>query len=114
MAEDPLPNEPSETYVIRPAALPDLRFDFPFPRVLPEDPEEARALVLRTLWPQFINQYLPGHHGLADVPAAQRPLVEVMRNDDGENESTGRHIGGLHESLLSADPSGREGADLFS
>jgi len=41
-------------------------------------------------------------------------LVEIKTAEDGEYESTGRHIGGLHESLLSADPSGREGSDLFS
>jgi hypothetical protein len=31
----------------------------------------------------------------------------------GDHVATGRHIGGLHESLSSADPSGRGGADLF-
>ena len=122
-------------------------------------PQEARALVLRTLWPQIIDHYLPERGGMADVPAARRlldagadphelatamraaaytavqnllyridamgddgsppqapgwMLVEIQTTDDGGYEPTGRHIGGLHESLLSADPSGREGSDLFS
>jgi hypothetical protein len=31
---------------------------------------------------------------------------------DAEGEPTGRHVGGLHEDLLTLDPSGREGSDL--
>jgi hypothetical protein len=41
-------------------------------------------------------------------------LVEIAMNDNGEHESTGRHVGGLHESILGADPSGRDGSDLFA
>jgi len=195
---------------LRSAALPHIPFDFPFPRVLPEDPderaavlrrfeewegrpartvsefpfppilpddpderaelmrqfaawenhpEEARQLVISTLWPEIIDHYLPERDGLTGVPAAQRlldagadaqelstamraaayaavfsvlyridsmtdlnappeapgwMLVEIAINDDGEHESTGRHVGGLHESILGADPSGRDGSDLFA
>ncbi len=205
-----VPQEPGEPDGELRFARPNIPLDFPFPPVLPEDPQEraevlrqfeerfgkresilpehlspevlpddpdemaallrqfaewenipqeARALVLRTLWPQVIDNYLPRRHGMAEVPAAQRllaagadpqdlstamraaayaavfsllyridsmgdensppeapgwMLVEVRQNDDGEYESTGRHIGGLHESILSADPSGRDGSDLFS
>ncbi|HEX4431070.1 MAG TPA: hypothetical protein VHZ96_17505 [Frankiaceae bacterium] len=122
-------------------------------------PQEARALVISTLWSGVIDQYLPERGGMAGVPAAERllaagadpqelstamraaayaavfsvlyridsmtdetspmdapgwMLVEVMANDDGEYESTGRHVAGLHESILGADPSGRDGSDLFS
>jgi hypothetical protein len=41
-------------------------------------------------------------------------LMEVRYDDLDEELQTGRRIGGLHESILSADPSGREGADLWS
>jgi hypothetical protein len=41
-------------------------------------------------------------------------LMEVRYDDLDEELETGRRIGGLHESILSADPSGREGADLWS
>jgi hypothetical protein len=41
-------------------------------------------------------------------------LMEVRRDDDYEEIQTGRDLGTLHESILSADPSGREGADLWS
>jgi hypothetical protein len=40
-------------------------------------------------------------------------LIEARPDDDGGPRLTGRHVGGLHESLRSADPSGREGADLL-
>ena len=41
-------------------------------------------------------------------------LVETVVDDDGEPQATGRHLGGLAESILSADPSGNDGSDLFS
>jgi hypothetical protein len=122
-------------------------------------PQEARALVLSTLWPEIIDNYLPERRGMAGVPAARRlleagvdpvelstamraaanaavhsvlyridtmgaagsrleapgwMLVEIQTTEDGGFESTGRHIGGLHESILMTDPSGRDGSDLFS
>ncbi len=36
----------------------------------------------------------------------------LLMETDAEPKLTGRDIGGLHESLLSLDPSGREGSDL--
>jgi hypothetical protein len=204
------PEEPGAPHGEIRFARPNIPFDFPFPAVLPEDPDEraevlrqfeerygkprqilpdhlspavlpddpeemaellrqfaiwedipqeARGLVISTLWPQIIDQYLPGREGMSHVPAAQRllaagadpqdlstamraaayaavfgvlyridsmtdedspadapgwMLVEVMANEDGDNESTGRHVAGLHESILGADPSGRDGSDLFS
>jgi hypothetical protein len=41
-------------------------------------------------------------------------LMEIRLGDNDEEIQTGRHVGGLHESILSADPSGREGADLWA
>jgi hypothetical protein len=41
-------------------------------------------------------------------------LMETRYDPDaGDYVPTGRTVGGLHESLNSADPSGREGSDLF-
>jgi hypothetical protein len=37
----------------------------------------------------------------------------VLRETDYDTNPTGRDVGGLHEDLLSLDPSGREGADLW-
>jgi hypothetical protein len=50
--------------------------------------------------------HLDEHYDLEapdDAPAWS--LVEMTR----EGQPTGREVGGLHESLLSMDPSGREG-----
>jgi hypothetical protein len=122
-------------------------------------PQEARELVLSTLWTKIIDNYLPERPGMGQVPAARRllaagadpqelstamraaayaavhsvlyeidsmrdpsappeapgwMLVEIAMNADGEHESTGRHIAGLHESILGTDPSGRDGSDLFN
>jgi hypothetical protein len=41
-------------------------------------------------------------------------LMEVRRDDDYEEIQTGRHVGGLHESILSADPSGSDGTELWT
>jgi hypothetical protein len=41
-------------------------------------------------------------------------LMETRYDPDADDYvTTGRTVGGLHESLSSADPSGREGSDLF-
>jgi len=40
-------------------------------------------------------------------------LTEIRFDDSDEGTPSGRDVGGLHESILSADPSGREGADLW-
>jgi hypothetical protein len=119
-------------------------------------PQEARWLILRAIWP-VIDMF--SVEGIKTVPAAQRLLadgadpellakamryaagsavfstlyeidsltsVDAPRNAPGwllvetrfdpeadDFVSTGRHVGGLHESLSSADPSGKGGADLF-
>jgi hypothetical protein len=36
-----------------------------------------------------------------------------LMETDGEEALTGRDVGGLHESILMMDPSGREGGDLW-
>jgi hypothetical protein len=41
------------------------------------------------------------------------PGWQLMETDATSGELTGRDVGGLHESILSLDPSGREGSDLF-
>jgi hypothetical protein len=41
-------------------------------------------------------------------------LVEAIEHEDGTCEMNGEAITGLHESLLMADPTGREGSDFFS
>lgn len=45
-----------------------------------------------------------------DAPA-DAPGWRLMETDSAERH-TGRDVGGLHEDLLSLDPSGREGSDL--
>jgi hypothetical protein len=40
-------------------------------------------------------------------------LMEIRFDNDGEGHLTGRDVGSLHEDLVSLDPSGREGADLW-
>ena len=42
------------------------------------------------------------------------PGWQLMETGAASDELTGRDVGGLHESILSLDPSGREGSDLFS
>jgi hypothetical protein len=37
----------------------------------------------------------------------------VLSETDADSNLTGRVVGGLHEDLLSLDPSGREGSDLW-
>jgi hypothetical protein len=50
-----------------------------------------------------------GHDELAPGPAPGWRLMETAP----QGELTGRTVASLHESLLSLDPSGREGQDLF-
>lgn len=148
--------------------------DFPFPPVLPTDPQEreellrrfaehenipqeARALFVAKPW-QLINRFQPdelaiGSSGAArmlieggvdaeQLSAAMRyaaysavfdvlmlldegrdhdappdspgwQLIETVPDEDGEPVLTGRHVAGLHESILSADPSGMDGAHFL-
>jgi hypothetical protein len=51
-----------------------------------------------------------GHDPDAPADAPGWLLVET----DAEEQLSGRRVGGLHESLLSLDPSGREGADFMT
>lgn len=50
-----------------------------------------------------------GHDPDAPDDAPGWSLIEVT----GDETPTGRDVGGLHEDLLSLDPSGREGADFL-
>jgi hypothetical protein len=49
----------------------------------------------------------------APLDAPTWALMEIRQDDEDKKFQTGRHVGGLHESILSADPSGRDGADLW-
>ena len=113
-------------------------------------PQLARYRLLRTLWPQMIDEW---RNGITNIPAARRALeagagqhdlTQLARavayetvfamlchlaDDDQRTdelpswalseispagEPTGRRLDGLHEDLLTLDPSGREGQDLWS
>jgi hypothetical protein len=91
----------------------------PFPAVLPEDPDE-RAEWLRRFaeWERHVFGALVTIDEMTarDVPrnAPGWLLTETRYDPDADDYvPTGRTVGGLHESLSSADPSGREGSDLF-
>ncbi|MFF3437782.1 hypothetical protein [Streptosporangium sp. NPDC002721] len=111
-------------------------------------PQLARFLVLRNIWPEFINSWT---NVLNNIPAGARLLTAGADRDDlttlaraiayetafgllahltasecnhtapgwslrettPEGHLTGRTVQGLHEDLLSTDPSGRDGQDLF-
>lgn len=45
---------------------------------------------------------------------ADAPGWQLMETDNPSSQLTGRHVGSLHEDILSLDPSGREGSDLTS
>jgi hypothetical protein len=49
-----------------------------------------------------------------DLGAPGWVLMGAIEHEDGTREVTGDAFVGLHESLLSADPTGREGSDFFS
>jgi hypothetical protein len=42
------------------------------------------------------------------------PGWRLMETEPGSDQLTGRDIGGLHESILSLDPSGNEGSDIYT
>jgi hypothetical protein len=50
--------------------------------------------------------------GDLDAPE-DAPGWVLMETRDAGGEPTGRHLAGLHESILWLDPSGREGSDLW-
>ena len=47
-----------------------------------------------------------------DLDAPEDAPGWLLMETNGDGEPTGRGVGGLHESILSLDPSGREGSDL--
>ncbi|TCC65376.1 hypothetical protein E0H73_00010 [Kribbella pittospori] len=54
-----------------------------------------------------------GYDPEAPTDAPGWSLVEIRFDESDEGTPSGRVVGGLHESILTADPSGREGADLW-
>jgi len=45
--------------------------------------------------------------------ADDAPGWRLMETESQSDQLTGRDVGGLHEDILTLDPSHREGADLF-
>ena len=80
------------------------------------DPEDvARAMRAAAYDAAFavLSRIDEGCDPLAPEDAPGWELVEIRYDAAGDGAPTGREVGGLHESLLGADPSGREGADLW-
>ncbi|WP_432027194.1 hypothetical protein [Streptomyces sp. 1222.5] len=54
-----------------------------------------------------------GMRARRDVNASGRDVGWIVMESGEDGAPTGRALTGLHEDLLTSDPSGREGADLW-
>ncbi len=74
------------------------------------DPAEAQEEVRRRLADHDLN----GRDLNAPADAPGWLLMETRVDDLGEEQPTGRCIGGLHESILQGDLTGDEGRDFLA